>query len=97
MFDKASRLDIKLCPEQSERLSDLLYEIGKDLLDRKEYELAERWLQRAYSVLIAQDLEELSIEAGDLRLSIMHAIGRDPIRQGLPALLLIGYLQSNAF
>lgn len=59
----------------AESLADLLYEIGKGALEKRNYEAASRWLERAYDVLGEQDLEMLSPEVGELRLSTMQSIG----------------------
>jgi hypothetical protein len=75
MFAKCKQLTCALTPSTAESLADLLYEIGKDLLGKRNYELGIRWLERAHDMLGEQDLEVLSAEAGELRLSIMQSIG----------------------
>lgn len=75
MFAKCKQLDKALTHTTAENLADLLYEIGKDNLTKRAYELAIKWLERAYDVLGEQDMEMLSPEAGELRLSTMHSIG----------------------
>jgi hypothetical protein len=77
MFSKCKQLITALMPTTAESLADLLYEVGKDCLTKRNYETAVRWLERAYDVLAEQDLELLSPEAGELRLSTMHSIGID--------------------
>lgn len=64
-----------LTPSTAESLADLLYEIGKGLLEQRKYELGIRWLERAHDAVGIHDLEMLSAEAGELRLSIMQSIG----------------------
>ncbi|KAF2233241.1 SPO22-domain-containing protein [Viridothelium virens] len=76
MFEKTARLQRHADPATAERLADVLYEMGKDLLGKKQIELAGRWLERAYDILAEQDLERLSSDAGELRLSIMHSLAR---------------------
>lgn len=75
MFTKCKQLTCALTPLSAESLADLLYEIGKDLLGKLNFELAVRWLERAHDVMGEQDLEMLSSEAGELRHSIMQSIG----------------------
>ena len=81
LFSKAELADSHLGPAPAESLADLLYEIGKDLLHKKQLESAVRWLERSLDVLGEQDLEKLSRDAGELRLSIMHSLVRALIAQ----------------
>lgn len=75
MYAKCKQLTGALTPSSAETLADLLFEMGKDSLTKRDYEAAIRWLERAYDTLGEQDMEVLSPEASDLRLSTMHAIG----------------------
>lgn len=75
MFLKCKELKDALHPGTAEKLADLLYEIGKDSLNKRNYEAASRWLERAYDTLEEQEMELLSPEAGELRLCTMHGIG----------------------
>lgn len=75
MFAKSKQLSSGMDPSTAESLADLMYEIGRDLLGKRNYELAVRWLERAYDVLGEQDIEALGPEAGELRLGIMQTIG----------------------
>ncbi|KAF2872932.1 meiosis protein SPO22/ZIP4 like-domain-containing protein [Massariosphaeria phaeospora] len=74
MFAKSKQLTHTLALSTAETVADLLFEMGKDLSAKRNYELAVRWLERAYDVLGEQDLELLSPEAGELRLSIMQSL-----------------------
>lgn len=76
MFVKCKQLDKAFTPTFVEGLADLLYEIGKDGLKKRNYESTIRWSERAYDLLGDQDMELLSPDAGELRLSTMHSIGR---------------------
>jgi hypothetical protein len=78
MYAKCKQLTDALTPKSAETLADLLYEIGKDSLKKLNPEAAVRWLERAYDTLGEQDMELLSPEAGELRLSTMHSIGIVP-------------------
>ncbi|KAI9804595.1 MAG: hypothetical protein M1833_006668 [Piccolia ochrophora] len=76
MFSKASIATTNLDPATAEKLADLLYEMAVSLLQGKFYELATKWLERSNDVLVGQAQEKLSLEAGELRLSVMHALGK---------------------
>jgi len=58
----------------TESLADVLYEIGKDLLHKQQYSLSIKWLDRAYNVLNDQELDRLSMDASELRTSIMQTL-----------------------
>lgn len=75
MFAKCKQLAAALTPTRAESFADLLYEIGKDALNKRNYEVAVRWLERAHDVLGEQDSEMLSPEVGELSLSTMQGIG----------------------
>jgi len=62
-------------PAAVESLADLLYEIGKDLWQKRDYQSAVQWLKRAHDALATQDLGGMSPDATDLRCSIMHYLG----------------------
>ena len=75
MFAKCKGLSRLCMPALAEDIADLLYEMGKDFLGKRNYETAVLWLERAYDILGEHDLEVLSAEVGELRLSIMQSIG----------------------
>ena len=75
-------------PATAEIVADLLYEIGKDALTKRTYDVAIRWLERAYDVLGEQDLGLLSPEVGELRLSTMQGIGMSITIWSTPKLIL---------
>jgi len=58
-----------------EYLADLLFEVGKGLLIKHEPSRAAKWLRRAMEILADQDMDLLSPDALELRLSIMHYLG----------------------
>ena len=75
MFSKATVLRTsQLDPSDAERFTDLLYEMGNELLGKKRYNDAVKWLERAYDLLTGQDVEKLSCDAEDLRISIAHSL-----------------------
>ena len=54
----------------------MLYEIGKDNSEKKNNELATKWLERAATIFEDYDLGDLGPDAGDLRLNVLHTYGR---------------------
>ncbi|KAL6711348.1 sporulation-specific protein 22 [Coniothyrium glycines] len=74
MFAKCKQLNHVGQAQLLESLADLCYEIGKDRFAKRDYDLAIRWLERAYDFLGDQESELSSPEAGELRLSTMHNI-----------------------
>jgi hypothetical protein len=75
MFSQASFANRNLDPKSAESIADTLYEIGADFLKKRQYELSAKWLERSYSILVGQDLEKLSENAGELRYSVMSRLG----------------------
>ncbi|OTA88788.1 hypothetical protein M434DRAFT_23602 [Hypoxylon sp. CO27-5] len=63
-------------PVSAENLADSCFEIGKDLTAKKNFSLAPKWLERAYESINTQNLEQLSREAIELRLTISQALVR---------------------
>ncbi len=84
MFSKSEPSISHLDPTTAEKLADVLFEIGRDLLQKKVFPMAVRWLERAHNVLGGQELDKLSMDAGELRLSVMHSLS------GLLPLKLLG-------
>lgn len=58
----------------AESLADVLYEMGKDLTASQQYELSVKWLERAYDVLTTQELDRLSMDASELRISVIQSL-----------------------
>lgn len=75
MFTKCQGLSRFFTASLAEGVSDLLYEMGKDLLKKRSPETAIQWLERAHDVLGEQNVETRTAEASELRLSIMQSIG----------------------
>lgn len=73
LFDKAFKFQPHLDPQSAESLADLLFEMGKQMLAQNEWELAVKWLERANDVLMGQELDKLSIDATELRTSILQS------------------------
>ncbi len=72
MFHSASITRSYFTPQTAENLADSLCEMGEELLRQKQYEMAAKWLQRAYEILMGQELEKLSADAMELRTCIVQ-------------------------
>ncbi|OBT49348.1 hypothetical protein VE00_00485 [Pseudogymnoascus sp. WSF 3629] len=73
MYKKAALSDKALDPDTAENLADLLYEMGRDFFKKKQYELADKWLERGSSIITAQEIDKLSTDATNLQTSIIQA------------------------
>lgn len=62
-------------PATIEGLVDLLFELGRDLWHKKDFVNAVAWLERAYDALALRELDAMSLDAAELRCSIMHYLG----------------------
>ena len=74
MYSKSMKSKHIFDPGTAESLADVLYEMGKDLLVKQKYEMAIRWLERAGEVLEGQELDRLSMDALELRNSILQSL-----------------------
>lgn len=72
LYTKVSLTEQQLDPSTAESLADLLFEMGRELLGKRQFELAVKWLERAFHVLSSQELDKLSIDASELRTSIIQ-------------------------
>ena len=66
----------------AESIADLYYEIGKDQTSSSRPAEATKWLTRAHDVLSGRNLEELSSDASELQLSILHSMVKALISLG---------------
>jgi hypothetical protein len=76
MYQKVAPSLVAYDPASAEELADALFEMGKDLFMKKQYESAVRWLGRAYDALGEQELARLTDDAVELRLSIMQRLSK---------------------
>lgn len=74
MFKKSLSHRRDLNPDTAESLADILFEIGKDLLIKKQYQQAAKWLDRALDIFNGQELNKLSIDASELRISVIQSL-----------------------
>jgi hypothetical protein len=73
MYNKGHLAENPVEPRYAERLADVLYEIGRDMSRKNDFQIAVKWLRRAQDVINSQDIEQLSPEALELRTAIMQA------------------------
>ncbi|KAA8565380.1 hypothetical protein EYC84_011087 [Monilinia fructicola] len=74
MFNKSKASKHLFDHATTESLSDTLYEMGKALLEKGQHALAVKWLERAYEVLNGDELDKLSVDATELRVSIIQTL-----------------------
>ncbi|KAK4655881.1 sporulation-specific protein 22 [Podospora pseudocomata] len=74
MYSSAERLRGFLTRDYTERLADVLYEIGKSLSGKEDYKIAVKWLERANEVVNSVGVEQLTREGVELRLAILQAL-----------------------
>ena len=74
MFNKSMSAKHFFDASTAESLADVLYEMGRDLLGKKQFTIAAKWLDRAHSILVEQELDKLSMDASELRMSIMESL-----------------------
>lgn len=74
MFKKSISSQEIFDSNTAESLADVLYEIGKGLLGKQQYQMAVKWLDRAFEVLTGQELDRLSMDASELRISIIESL-----------------------
>jgi len=72
MFKKSLASEQYFDSRTAECLADVLFEMGKDLFGKKQYTMSVKWLERAYEVLHGQELDKLSMDASELRISIIQ-------------------------
>ncbi|KXH33815.1 hypothetical protein CSIM01_12068, partial [Colletotrichum simmondsii] len=100
MYSKGHLQPNALDPSSAEKMTEILFEIGKDLSKKEDFGMAVRWLERGYDIINAQDLSLLSRDAIELRLSICQALihallGLNTPDSSQKALDLIGYIESE--
>ncbi|KAK0663176.1 hypothetical protein DIS24_g1486 [Lasiodiplodia hormozganensis] len=76
MFSKSGLEPNRLTADTGEMLTDTLFEIGRDLFKKGQYEDAAKWLDRAYNIIGEQNVEELDHDAVELRLAILNFLVR---------------------
>lgn len=56
------------------KIADGIFQIGKGLLSKRDYLMAEKWLQRAWDIILNQPLQDMSRDAVELRMAIFQAL-----------------------
>lgn len=74
MFSQADDLLERLQPKSTEKVADVLYDMGKGLLSREDFPMAVKWLERAWDVINGQQLQDLPRDAVELRVAILQAL-----------------------
>lgn len=72
MYTKADDLLRCLDPFSAEQLADTLQDIGANFSGKGDHEMALKWLRRAHALINGQELERLSTEGLEIRMSIHH-------------------------
>jgi hypothetical protein len=72
MFNKTEGVRAMLDVSSAEMLADTLRHVGADLLSKKDFSLAIKWLKRAYEIINSQDLTLISVEGLENRMAICH-------------------------
>lgn len=72
MYQKATSSNKYLDPQTAEEMADALYEMGKELFHKLQFQISVKWLERAYTILESQELDKLSMDACELRTSIIQ-------------------------
>lgn len=75
-FTKLPELSSRVQPSIIEKMADLLYEIGKFALDRKQNDVAVKWLCRAYESIMKIEEGSLYQDTHELKMSILHTYVR---------------------
>ncbi|KAI9651758.1 MAG: hypothetical protein M1831_007602 [Alyxoria varia] len=63
----------------SEQVADLFFEIGRSLHRNNDSYTASKWLEKSHVTLSSHDLDQLSPNASDLNLSVLHYLVRSLI------------------
>lgn len=77
-YRRINPLETNLQEREVERIVDLCYEIGRDCLAKSDHEAANNaamWLDRALAIL-DQPCSSQFFAASDLRLNVMHSLGK---------------------
>lgn len=83
-----------------EKIADGLFHVGKGLLDKQDYPMADKWLHRAWEVINSQQLQVMSRDAVELRIAVMQALvsallGTQTVESVQEAKNLVDYVESE--
>ncbi|RSL67820.1 hypothetical protein CEP53_002853 [Fusarium sp. AF-6] len=100
MYTKADDLLRHLDPLSAEQLADTLQDIGANLSEKGDHEMALKWLRRAHTLINGQELERLSTEGLEVRMAIHHDLIQTLLATGSPERVqeaddLVSYVESE--
>ena len=84
MFNQVMAVHRTFGPAQVEELADTLFEIGKDLAGKKQFDAAVPWLERALDVVPEQDEVALLDDSAELKIAILHTLVKSLLAQNKP-------------
>ncbi|KAL1892941.1 sporulation-specific protein 22 [Ceratocystis pirilliformis] len=84
MYDKSKTLFQSLDSVYSENLAEVILDIGKGLMRKKDYKLGVTWLKRAYEIITLHHIDKLSRLGIEQRLTIMQALVRGHLLEETP-------------
>ena len=90
-YTRINTIELQRCGPATESLLDLLFEIAKQHLNHKRPEAAVKWLARAQQLFDTVDLADLSPDASDLRLVVLHTYARALVDVNSPEAALKAY------
>lgn len=73
-YTKADDLLKRSKPASSEKIADSIFQIGKGLLTKQDFPMAEKWLERAWDLINHQELQAMSRDAVEMRVAILQAL-----------------------
>lgn len=73
-YTKADDLLKRSKPTSTEKIADSLFQVGKGLLSKQDYPMAEKWLQRTWDLINHHQLQVLSRDAVQLRIAVLQAL-----------------------
>jgi hypothetical protein len=100
MFGKIDLLQPTLDVSSAEVIADTFQHIGYDLASKGDYDMAVKWLKRAYDIISRQAMDQLSVKGLELRLAICQGLVRGLIDIGSQECIqeangLIEYIESE--
>lgn len=73
-YTKADELLKRSKPSSYEKIADSIFQVGRGLLAKQDFPMANKWLQRAWDLINRQELQAMSRDAVELRIAILQAL-----------------------